>query len=1173
MQINVTCPHCESTYHLDPSLKGKRIRCPNSLCRAIFEVQEFVAPQASLPQAPPPAPPPAKPPTPVALRTGKVGEVVPVLPTVQADSRTELDDFFADSSPVTGPEPSFAPTNDPVFSAWEDAPPVRPGLSDPLPGPQANGVPALSSHSVQEFAMPEQSPRRGRWILGMLAGLTFAVVGASIWLVTSRAPVDEAERLVRAEKEYDDHNFGEAAGLFRSLVQDFPQSEQRANYQFRAELCDIRDGIHRTQTDGDECLGQLDRFNRFIEVYPGDPLVRRFKADISESLYRLVEELTVFARADKKRSLLEIARRLSNDAGNRFQRAPLDQAKSIEAAFNIAEAEISKAETRERILAKLRGDYDKPTLDAVVQARILIQQDGLAADPEIKALADALPKQHRKSIQYDAGPASEGVPENTEDGPPSLTVVLYHGSRPSVSQSQGTRPIFVLDRGVLYAHDTALGAPSWARRVGVDTTALPLWLPATAVTPPMVLIASTEAGGLLALSAIDGRRVWCQGLPEPCAGQPLLIGNRVLVACRDGAVVEMDALSGRLVGSYHLGLPLRHGGVRQPGTDFVYFAADQGCVFVLDIAQRQCAAILYTGHPSGTLHCPPVILPMSRGDQSGPPPAQLLLCRDNGQQGTDLLSYVLPIADPHAVPTYHGDPLEGRTWYPPLCTPEHFSLATDAGKFAVFGLRQRDNRDPEVFPMLRESLFPQPTSAGAGRPMAVHSDEQNFWILAQGRLHHFQIGMTSQDGWKIVGHPLPIEAVGSELQAAQIQMDDQGRTILFLVTESPNGRARWVSAVDLDQNSIRWQRQVGFVASRAPLAIPNPAAAGKTDDWAVLAWDRGGDLLLFDPHRLAPASDTKWRVANRALLREQPGSTWLFSHMDGRSVIALAVHSLQARIWEYRDGTIAPKGKDLMLESPVSGTPALVGNLLALPLANGMLSYLSPAGAIPGGEWRSPQADKSATCHAVAVGPSKLVCTNGSHGLALWQFDRDSVVRTKAAEVGGRIISAPAVLPAAGNTPEFHFCIADNNRRVTLLHGDSLAKVREWTMSDAITAGPFIRGNGILLVIGERRLVWLDPHNDKPRWAHTCRADIVGEPLLIDGVLIVADESGQIEARDCATGQAVGLGYTLRAAVAPAAAPLPYGTDRLFVPLTDGTVLLPSRAWFRPTLLGLTIPR
>jgi len=54
----------------------------------------------------------------------------------------------------------------------------------------------------------------------------------------------------------------------------------------------------------------------------------------------------------------------------------------------------------------------------------------------------------------------------------------------------------------------------------------------------------------------------------------------------------------------------------------------------------------------------------------------------------------------------------------------------------------------------------------------------------------------------------------------------------------------------------------------------------------------------------------------------------------------------------------------------------------------------------------------------------------------------------------------------------------------------------------------------------------------------------------------VANLAGQFLGLDAATGQPLSPGYTLRANVAPAAAPLPFGPDRLFVPLTDGTIML-----------------
>ena len=40
MPLSVTCPRCESKYQLDAGMRGKRMRCPNPICRAVFEVRD-----------------------------------------------------------------------------------------------------------------------------------------------------------------------------------------------------------------------------------------------------------------------------------------------------------------------------------------------------------------------------------------------------------------------------------------------------------------------------------------------------------------------------------------------------------------------------------------------------------------------------------------------------------------------------------------------------------------------------------------------------------------------------------------------------------------------------------------------------------------------------------------------------------------------------------------------------------------------------------------------------------------------------------------------------------------------------------------------------------------------------------------------------------------------------
>src|SRR5436190_12030747 len=96
VHLAVICPRCGSRYQVDPNLRGKNMRCPNAVCRAVFEVRE----EGAAPPAPPVAP---KVEAPAAPRSGNVsgtvGEIVPIL---QAEAVTE--------TPVQAPPlPAFSP--------------------------------------------------------------------------------------------------------------------------------------------------------------------------------------------------------------------------------------------------------------------------------------------------------------------------------------------------------------------------------------------------------------------------------------------------------------------------------------------------------------------------------------------------------------------------------------------------------------------------------------------------------------------------------------------------------------------------------------------------------------------------------------------------------------------------------------------------------------------------------------------------------------------------------------------------------------------------------------------------------------------------------------------------------------------------------------------------------
>src|SRR2546422_4190299 len=95
--IAVVCPRCQSRYQVEPSLRGLTMRCPNSVCRAIFEVREE--------GAAPPAPSPTAPiPPKTSQVSGTVGEVVPILRAEQVQPQAPPLEPATRPSPPAGQE-------------------------------------------------------------------------------------------------------------------------------------------------------------------------------------------------------------------------------------------------------------------------------------------------------------------------------------------------------------------------------------------------------------------------------------------------------------------------------------------------------------------------------------------------------------------------------------------------------------------------------------------------------------------------------------------------------------------------------------------------------------------------------------------------------------------------------------------------------------------------------------------------------------------------------------------------------------------------------------------------------------------------------------------------------------------------------------------------------------
>jgi outer membrane protein assembly factor BamB len=249
------------------------------------------------------------------------------------------------------------------------------------------------------------------------------------------------------------------------------------------------------------------------------------------------------------------------------------------------------------------------------------------------------------------------------------------------------------------------------------------------------------------------------------------------------------------------------------------------------------------------------------------------------------------------------------------------------------------------------------------------------------------------------------------------------------------------------------------------------------------------------------------------------------------------------------------RGFDVALPAVPQGTPALFGAFVLMPLQNGIIVRidLRNGALVNGPDWRTPGAEEQSSGHVVTLSATEFVATDGSRGLArIASPDGKAWDKRASAQLSHRIVAAPVLVLEAGKP---RLCVADASDTLTLLDAERLTVLRRWSMPGKITAGPFVRAGKIGCIAGKSHLVWLDPKEDAPLWEYFV-PDIVGEPHLIDGVLVIADAAGQFRALDPASGRPLGAVLTLKANVAANAAPLPFGAGRAFVPLTDGTMVL-----------------
>jgi outer membrane protein assembly factor BamB len=1204
--ILTTCPFCETRFKVDSSLLGKQLRCPNATCREVFEVRDSEPPpEPVIDGVPVPAAPPSK--------SGHVGQMVPVVGAEVAKPVPPPPPDWRQGPPLRGRDaaPQPAPAAKPAPPPPTPPPPAArktprakpapgpvempPGTWEPPPVRRDSAPQPRRETTLQMEAATRSKKRRNTAMLLAIGSFCLVVLlglGGAAWYLISES--EDRQRAV-AEDLYARKLFDQASAQYGKLVDKYPDSPRANEYRFLQDLCVVLAlPSHSVRKDGG-----FDQVSTFLRERKSDPLFNDHVGEVGAALGQLLDDAAkragdnlgdaeAQAEFGRGREVAEELRALNRDA------VPPEAIARAEAK----KKEIDEAQQRLRdrldLLARLRALAEKPTIATIRAFQATLRAEAAKPtrfdqDPEIQQAERDLYDRHRESIGFANDAPLVLGPRPAEDTDPGLLVQPLVASRADGPKLFPDRVVFALVRGVLYALSQADGETLWAVRVGIDTAHLPLRVPPSRSTPELALVLSADTLTLTAIDIHSTRTLWERRFDSACLGLPVLVDRKVFVPTLSGEVHEIEVDRGELLGRYRLGQSLSLGGARFGDSKQIFFPGDESCVYVVDVEKRSCQAVLYTDHEAGALRGEPILLP---SEEDPAQPGYLVLSLAHGLDATLLRTFRLLPPNPNAAPgapdsRLRSDPvamperrLRGWPWFPPYRDPEKLVTVTDAGVLGMFGIVQKDNKDDPLFPLVRLKDQEEGTvaltgqAAGRGRAQVVYARENDFWVLARGRLLHYTWNL-GPAGPRVVpdtrwAQPLDL---GSPLHESQA--DDDGQTV-FLVTQALNGHSCLATAVDLDTGHVRWQRQLGLVCHGDPQPL-GPA---------VVALDQGGGLFHFDPARHPANANALWQSGGLSLAGPLPdgasGSVHLVAGPDGLSVYEFACPNPGNRLIVRVHQTGTPNALEQVFDLParLAGTPAVGSTRLLLPLADGASRQVRlPLGSSPvagdGPQWRASRINAAAQGHAVWLGGEEFLITNGQRGLTRWQFrgddtyaaiPNDATAAKPALELPDLVAGAPVVL---SQTP-LQVCIADERGTVHLLEGATLKPVRQWALPEPVTAGPFVRGDRLGCVVGRRRLVWLDPRLDRPLWTYVSPGEgIVGWPQLADGMLLVADVSGRFVGLDPATGEARGPGYRLRASVGPAAAPVGFGSGRAFAPLTDGTVLLLPLHHLREPLPGL----
>lgn len=976
-----------------------------------------------------------------------------------------------------------------------------------------NGILSDDSASVASFGNPlgASSPARGsiwqrlfrrkpkiqteeeKWgsslmLIGGGALASLVLLGGVLFLALTRGSGDEMFRL--ADEDYRAGSYAQAIHKYKAYLDKFPNHSQNSVARVRIGLAELRQASQSGSwfsavEASDDVLVRIAPETDFKEAH----------GELSSILPEIALRLAAEGRRKpdpatvaKVRHMIELTQKYVPKS--LWPKSKLDD---VESSLAITQRDIARGDELDKTIAAMEKTAKELKTDDAYSAcaALLHQYPDLAADARLKKTLLAVSTTQQGLVKTVSEPKPP-IAGQIETAVVRSATLVQRDAISNAPDVEGQIALAAVD-GAVYGLDAVTGRVLWRRFVGFDANPrAPSFPPTPFSTEPGAdaLAVDTSHNELLRIAGATGRTVWRAAIGEPFDANPVVTGDKILVATRGGKLVTVAAASGESPGYVKLPQSLVVAPCVDTRRSLIYQVAAHTNLFILSLVDGACKQVVYLGHDSAGIAAAPAIVD------------DYLLVAVNAAARESVL-HVFAIQQPTEKSPTHLKPVQqislgGHVQTSPLVEGRRVLVSTNSGVVRVFEVSATDAKTP-----LRDVAETAVEGGNHGGNNLVR-----FALLQNGQFWIADNRLTKYDVQAARGRLTPkwIECPDSAFLQPPAAL---GQTVVS-VRRKLGMPGAIVSAFGMEKSEKYWETRLASPLAGEPLVL---AAS-------VVPVTANGGVFRIDANQSEPAIVVEPVAVSDPFRIPQPINR-VVQLAGGLLAMSGGRGGTQVGVFDPRQPSPTMYWYEMPGKGKLACDPAAFGRGLLAPCLGGQVYWLDPDPRKNGpslAEPFQPKIEPGAELHwttPVMIDDAQCVLSDGQ--TKIYRLGVQEQPKPHLAALAEASIAKPIAAPLAvlGET----VFAADSAGALAALKLPALAGGREVAIGGRCAWGPARVGDRVLLATDDNQLHCFDAKGDRVWTAALEHGPLAGAPLRIGDNLLVASRSGIVCRVDAATGK------------------------------------------------------